>query len=150
MRHHAFAAAMGLATAAFLAPGSQSQAASADPTGYWMKPDAERESKIQVFKCGNGKKLLCAKIAWLKEPNDSKGKPLHDIRNENPHWRIQTWFRMSEARVIPIECLNRLCPGIGVDNKTAGYNVTDSERQRIERVYRDAVSLYNTASHNAI
>ncbi len=73
MRHHAFAAAMGLVTAAVLAPCSQSQAASADPTGYWMKPDAERESKIQVFKCGKSKTLLCAKIAWLKDPNDSKG-----------------------------------------------------------------------------
>ena len=83
MRHHAFSAAMGLLTAAVLAPCSQSQAASVDPTGYWMKPDAERESKIQVFKCGKSKSLLCAKIAWLKEPNDSKGRPLHDVRNED-------------------------------------------------------------------
>jgi uncharacterized protein (DUF2147 family) len=87
MRHQAFAAAMGIAAVAFLAPGSQSLAASADPTGYWMKPDAERESKILVFKCGAGKKLLCAKIAWLKDPNDSKGQPLHDVRNENPAMR---------------------------------------------------------------
>ncbi len=87
MRHHAFAAAMGIVTAALLAPSSQSLAASADPTGYWMKPDAERESKIQVFKCGAGKKLLCAKIAWLKDPNDSRGQPLHDIRNEDPSKR---------------------------------------------------------------
>ena len=86
MRHHAFAAALGLAAAALLAP-VQSQAASADPTGYWMKPDAERESKIQVFKCGAGKKYLCAKIAWLKNPKDSKGRPLHDIRNQNPSMR---------------------------------------------------------------
>lgn len=87
MRHHAFAAAMGLMTAAILAPGSQSQAASADPTGFWMKPDAERESKIQVFKCGKGKTQLCAKIVWFKQPNDSKGRPLHDIRNEDPSMR---------------------------------------------------------------
>lgn len=87
MRHHAFAAAMGLMTAAMLAPCSQSQAATADPTGYWYKPDAERESKIQVFKCGAGKSQLCAKIAWLKEPSDSKGQPLHDIRNEDPSMR---------------------------------------------------------------
>jgi len=87
MRHHAFAAAIGVVTAAVLVPSSQSLAASADPTGYWMKPDAERESKIQVFKCGTGKKLLCAKIAWLKDPHDSKGKPLHDVRNENPSLR---------------------------------------------------------------
>ena len=82
MRYHAFAA-MGLVTAAILAPGS-SQAAAVDPTGYWYKPDAVRELKIQVFKCGSGKSQLCAKIAWLKDPNDTKGKPLHDIRNENP------------------------------------------------------------------
>ena len=87
MRHHAFAAAMGLAIAAFLAPCGQSQAGSADPTGYWYKPDAERESKIQVFKCGKAKIQLCAKIAWLKEPNDSHGRALHDIRNEDPSMR---------------------------------------------------------------
>jgi uncharacterized protein (DUF2147 family) len=87
MRHHAFAAAMGLATAALLAPCSQSQAATADPTGYWYKPDAERESKIQVFKCGAGKSQICAKIVWLKDPNDSKGRALHDIRNEDPSMR---------------------------------------------------------------
>ncbi|MEX1059568.1 MAG: DUF2147 domain-containing protein [Methyloceanibacter sp.] len=87
MRHHAIAAAMGLLTAALLAPGSQSQAASADPTGYWKKPDAERESKIQVFKCGQRKNLLCAKIIWLKDPKDSKGRPLHDIRNQDASMR---------------------------------------------------------------
>jgi uncharacterized protein (DUF2147 family) len=87
MRHHAFVAAMGLATTALLAPCSQSQAATADPTGYWYKPDAERESKIQVFKCGAGKSQLCAKIVWLKDPNDSKGRALHDIRNEDPSMR---------------------------------------------------------------
>ena len=87
MRHHAFAAAMGLLTAAFLAPCGQSQAASADPTGFWYKPDAERESKIQVFKCGKSKTLLCAKIAWLKNPSDSQGLALHDIRNEDPSMR---------------------------------------------------------------
>jgi uncharacterized protein (DUF2147 family) len=87
MRHYAFAAAMGFATAVLLASASQSQAASADPTGYWVKPDAERESKIQVFKCGSGKKLLCAKIAWLKEPLGRTGQPLTDIRNENASLR---------------------------------------------------------------
>ena len=86
MRHQC-AAVIGLLAAALLAPVSPSHAASADPTGYWMKPDAERESKIQVFKCGKKKTNLCAKIVWLKEPNDSKGQPLHDVRNENPSMR---------------------------------------------------------------
>ena len=87
MRHHAIAAAIGFAAAVLFSSASQSQAASVDPVGYWMKPDAERESKIQVFKCGSSKKLLCAKIAWLKDPHDSKGKPLVDVRNENPSLR---------------------------------------------------------------
>jgi uncharacterized protein (DUF2147 family) len=86
MRHQC-AAVVGLLTVALLAPVSPSHAASADPTGFWKKPDAERESKIEVFKCGKKKTNLCAKIAWLKEPNDSKGKPLHDVRNENPSLR---------------------------------------------------------------
>ena len=86
MRHQC-AAVIGLLAAALLAPVSPSHAASADPTGYWMKPDAERESKIEVFKCGKKKTNLCAKIVWLKDPNDSKGQPLHDVRNENPSMR---------------------------------------------------------------
>jgi uncharacterized protein (DUF2147 family) len=87
MTNHALTAAMGLLTAALLAPCGQSQAATVDPTGYWYKPDAERESKIQVFKCGKAKAQLCAKIVWLKDPNDNRGQPLHDIRNEDPSMR---------------------------------------------------------------
>jgi uncharacterized protein (DUF2147 family) len=87
MRHYACAAVIGVLSAAIFAPVNSSHAASADPSGYWVKPDAERESKIQVFKCGSGRTQLCAKIAWLKEPNDSKGQPLHDVRNEDPSRR---------------------------------------------------------------
>jgi uncharacterized protein (DUF2147 family) len=86
MRHQC-AAAIGLFAVALLAPVNPSEAASADPTGFWKKPDAERDSKIEVFKCGKNKANLCAKIAWLKDPNDSKGQPLHDVRNENPALR---------------------------------------------------------------
>jgi len=87
MRHHACAAVIGLLTGAIFLPFGQSHAASADPTGYWRKPDAERESKIHVFKCGKRKTQLCAEITWLKNPKDSKGGPLHDVRNENPALR---------------------------------------------------------------
>ena len=34
-----------------------------------------------------GQEALCAKIVWLKDPKDSKGRPLHDIRNEDPSMR---------------------------------------------------------------
>ena len=83
MKHHAFAA-MGLLTAALFVPGAPSHAASADPTGFWVKPGSERNAKIEVRKCGKG---LCAKIAWVEDPNDSKGRPLRDVRNENPSLR---------------------------------------------------------------
>jgi len=59
MRHHVCAAVIGLLAGAILVPVSQSHAASADPSGYWKKPDAERESKIYVFKCGAGKSNTC-------------------------------------------------------------------------------------------
>src|SRR4029078_1097115 len=85
MRNHALAAALGVLTAAFLVPCGQSQAASGDPSGFWYKPDAEGEPKIQGFKCGKDK--LWAQIIWLKTPNDSRGSPLHDVRNENPSLR---------------------------------------------------------------
>lgn len=83
MKHHAFAA-MGLFAAALIGQGAPSHAAPADPTGFWVKPGSERNAKIHVRKCGKG---LCANIVWVEDPNDSKGKPLRDIRNENPSLR---------------------------------------------------------------
>ncbi|MEZ5827867.1 MAG: DUF2147 domain-containing protein [Hyphomicrobiales bacterium] len=88
MRHHAFVAAMGILLAAAVVPGSLAQAASADPTGFWKKAEqGERPGKFQITKCGSGNRLLCAKIVWLQDPLDSNGRPLHDIRNENPRMR---------------------------------------------------------------
>ncbi|MGV1014878.1 MAG: DUF2147 domain-containing protein [Methyloceanibacter sp.] len=87
MKHHAFAAAMGLLTAAVLVPGGQAQASAADPTGYWVKPDAERNAKIQITRCGKGKAQLCSNIVWLENPNDNQGRLLQDVRNENPSMR---------------------------------------------------------------
>ncbi|MGH6864912.1 MAG: DUF2147 domain-containing protein [Methyloceanibacter sp.] len=88
MRHQTLAAAMGLLALAVTVPVSQSQAASADPTGIWRKVDqGERPGKIEISRCGTGNKMLCAKIVWLQDPLDSRGKPLHDVRNENPSMR---------------------------------------------------------------
>ncbi|MGI8724832.1 MAG: DUF2147 domain-containing protein [Methyloceanibacter sp.] len=85
MKHHANIAAASLLAAVLLAPFSSTQAAAADPTGIWMKPDAERPARIEVRKCG--KSQLCAKIIWLENAKDSKGKPLRDIRNSDPGQR---------------------------------------------------------------
>jgi len=87
MKHRMFAAAVGLLTAAVLVSGGQAQASSADPTGYWVKPDSERNAKIEITRCGKGNALLCSKIVWLENPNDNRGRLLHDIRNENPSMR---------------------------------------------------------------
>lgn len=82
MKHRAFAPVFGFLAAGLFAAGASSPAFAGDPTGYWAKDDGS--AKIQVSKCGRG---LCTKIVWLRNPNDSRGKPLHDARNENPSMR---------------------------------------------------------------
>jgi uncharacterized protein (DUF2147 family) len=81
MKHRAFAPAFVALAALFLA-GSPSCAASADPSGIWAKDDGS--AKMEVKKCGRG---ICSKIVWLRDPKDSRGKPLHDVRNENTSMR---------------------------------------------------------------
>jgi uncharacterized protein (DUF2147 family) len=83
MKHRAITAVLGLLTVAFAAPAFPSQAAALDPSGYWLKDDGT--AKMEVKKCGKGG--LCCKIVWLQEPNDSRGKPLHDARNEDASMR---------------------------------------------------------------
>lgn len=85
MKHRTFAAAMGLLTA-LLVSGGPSVAAGSDPTGFWTKQEeSDYPAKMEIRKCGKGQ--LCAKIIWLQVPNDSKGKALHDVRNEDPSMR---------------------------------------------------------------
>jgi uncharacterized protein (DUF2147 family) len=88
MRHHVITAAIGFLAAAVLVPFASTEAAAADPTGIWRKADqGERPGKMEVFRCGSGKRYICAKIVWLENPLDSRGKPLQDVRNENPSQR---------------------------------------------------------------
>ena len=68
--------------AAVLAISSPSQASAADPSGIWAKDDGS--AKVEIKKCGRG---LCGSVVWLRNPNDSRGKPLHDVRNENASLR---------------------------------------------------------------
>jgi uncharacterized protein (DUF2147 family) len=85
VKHRTFAAAMGLLTA-LLIPSGPSLAASSDPTGFWTKQEAsDYPAKMEIRKCG--KRQLCAKIIWLQVSTDSKGKALHDVRNEDPSMR---------------------------------------------------------------
>jgi uncharacterized protein (DUF2147 family) len=74
MKHRMFLSTLGLAALAFATTPSH---AASDPSGIWLNDVGS--AKMEVKKCGKG---ICAKIVWLKDPNDSKGKPLHDVRNE--------------------------------------------------------------------
>ena len=81
MRHQALAAALGFAVIALFS--TQLLAVARDPIGIWLKEDGA--AKMQIRKCGRNQ--LCSRIVWLKDPNDSRGKPLRDARNENASQR---------------------------------------------------------------
>jgi uncharacterized protein (DUF2147 family) len=82
MKHRAFAPALGALAAIFMAAGVPSHASAADPSGIWAKDDGS--AKMEVKKCGRG---ICSKIVWLRSPEDSRGRPLRDARNENASMR---------------------------------------------------------------
>jgi uncharacterized protein (DUF2147 family) len=82
MKHRTIAPAIGALAALFVAAGVPSYASAADPSGIWAKDDGS--AKMEVKKCGRG---ICSKIVWLRDPNDSRGRPLHDARNENTSMR---------------------------------------------------------------
>ena len=42
------------------------------------------KSRVEVSDCGP---QICARIVWLKDPNDDKAKPLHDGYNKNTQLR---------------------------------------------------------------
>ncbi|MEM8573440.1 MAG: DUF2147 domain-containing protein [Pseudomonadota bacterium] len=86
MRHHVFSAAMGIALAAVLLPVSATTAEAGNPAGYWRKADqGQHPAKMQLYRCGG--RGICVKIVWLKNPRDSKGRELQDVRNANPKLR---------------------------------------------------------------
>jgi uncharacterized protein (DUF2147 family) len=82
MKHRVFAPSVGLLAVALAIAGMTTQARAADPSGIWAKDDGS--AKLEVKKCGRG---ICSKIVWLRNPNDSRGRPLRDARNENPSMR---------------------------------------------------------------
>ena len=82
MKHRAFALALSVLGAALFATGSLCAASAADPSGIWVKDDGS--AKVEIKKCGRG---ICSKVVWLRNSKDSQGKPLHDVRNEDPSMR---------------------------------------------------------------
>ena len=54
-------------------------ALAADPSGVWLSADGD--VKMKVAHCGAA---ICSTIAWLKMPNDDRGKPKTDKNNPDP------------------------------------------------------------------
>ncbi|HSA66543.1 MAG TPA: DUF2147 domain-containing protein, partial [Methyloceanibacter sp.] len=99
MKHRTFAPAIGALAALFLAAGVPSYASAADPSGIWAKDDGS--AKMEVKKCGRG---ICSKIVWLRDPNDSRGRPLHDARNENASMRDRPIIGLALfSNMVPID-----------------------------------------------
>jgi uncharacterized protein (DUF2147 family) len=99
MKHRTFAPAIGALAALFVAAGVPSYASAADPSGIWAKDDGS--AKMEVKKCGRG---ICSKIVWLRDPNDSRGRPLHDARNEITSMRDRPIIGLSLfSNMVPID-----------------------------------------------
>ncbi|MEN6445152.1 MAG: DUF2147 domain-containing protein [Candidatus Cloacimonas sp.] len=58
--------------------------------GYWLTGD--KTTKIEIFQ--NGDSTFAGKIIWLKEPNDSQGKPKKDVNNPNEKLRDRPLLNM--------------------------------------------------------
>lgn len=63
------------------------------PVGKWLH-DNER-IQIEIAPCGD---RLCGKIVWLKRPNDTKGLPLVDFRNNDPALRTRPLMGLTILR----------------------------------------------------
>lgn len=53
-----------------------------DVLGKWINPSGE--GQIEIYKKGD---KYFGKLAWIKEPNDEKGKPKTDLKNPNADLR---------------------------------------------------------------
>ena len=76
---------LGLALILGVLVGFSGQAMAIEARGMWM--DAEGKAKMKVATCGGG--TLCAKIVWLRQPNDKNGKPLIDDNNGDASLRTR-------------------------------------------------------------
>lgn len=64
------------------APAQSQPQVSPSHRGQWLTDGSK--SRVEISDCGP---QICAKIVWLKDPNDEKGKPLNDGYNKNTQMR---------------------------------------------------------------
>ena len=84
--------ALGLMTTAM----TSSPALAGDPTGMWLSQDGD--VKMKVARCDDA---ICSTIAWLKNPNDDKGKPKVDLNNADANKRSRPI--MGSAIILPMK-----------------------------------------------
>ena len=63
--------------------GFTGQAHAQGAKGMWL--DQKGQAKMKVGVCGGG--TLCARIVWLRQPNDNRGRPLVDSNNGDTSMR---------------------------------------------------------------
>ncbi len=69
-----------------------SQSNADDIVGTWY--NAEKSSKIRIYKCGDGGKKYCGKIVWLKKDKEDDGGPRVDKNNPDPKKRKDLMMEM--------------------------------------------------------
>lgn len=57
----------------------------AGPVGQWVTNGGK--SLVEVTICGPTNQGICANVVWLRDPNDTKGRPHTDVLNPNPALR---------------------------------------------------------------
>ncbi len=72
-----------LLVAVLMGLSGQASALGAGAKGMWL--DQRGKAKMKVDVCNDG--TLCARIVWLRDPNDAKGRPLIDGNNGNARLR---------------------------------------------------------------
>jgi uncharacterized protein (DUF2147 family) len=70
---------------AFVSFMAYAQSNSDDILGTWY--NAEKTSKIRIYKCGDGNKKYCGKIVWLAKDKEDDGGPRVDKNNPDPKKR---------------------------------------------------------------
>jgi len=87
--------------------------------GLWVGEDGL--AKMNVALCGDG--ALCAKIVWLRDPNDAKGRPLIDDNNGDVRLRKRPIIGLPVAYNMKPTAANKW-QGIVYDPKRGGSTYT--------------------------
>ena len=87
--------------------------------GLWM--DESGAAKMKVAPCGKG--TICAKIVWLRHPNDASGRPLVDDNNGDARLRRRPILGLPVAYDMRPSGRNKW-QGIVYDPKRGGQSYT--------------------------